>query len=175
MNIYDRRQIYIFAGNEEVYEYIDSMPQKFLTAKFLDTKLILSIRIALTNGLKTGARVLTEKGFYENITNNGIKHSETGASLGLFTLIEADAGKKYFFSVNSPFFKGTTGYILLQSGDRTLLCFDTISESPTAKEIIWWYLVKPFHIILANLVLKNIKNGIELKSEKNGKHNKMYK
>lgn len=161
MGIFDRRQIGIKADPERVFEFIQSMPMKFPTLKILDTKPILFFRMTFVDGIKSGLNVLFNRDYYNRIKNEDQSHCAIGSSFGPFTLTEVIKARKYFFTVDSYFLKCQTGYILHPSKYGTDLYFDTIADNPGTKEKIWWFMIKPFHSILANIVLYNIKNGIE--------------
>jgi len=59
------------------------------------------------------------------------------------------------------FFSCQTGYSLTANSNGTELGFDLISENPTLKEKVWWFLFKPFHGLFANKVLSVIKEKVE--------------
>jgi hypothetical protein len=42
-----------------------------------------------------------------------------------------------------------------------MLSLEIIAEDPTFREKIWWFFIKPIHILLAHKVLKTLRKGAE--------------
>lgn len=156
MKTIDTRNVILNATPEEAFTYIEKMPSKFPTFRLFETRPFLFLRVSLVDGIKTGIKVACNKKY----RNEMMGPISLGSSFGPFTLTEIDKPNRYYFTINSYFFKGETGYIISQVENNTVLNFNTETENPKIIQKIWWYIVKPIHIILANLVLRNIKMGL---------------
>ena len=64
-------------------------------------------------------------------------------------------------ALSVTFFNCRTGYTLRKDGKTTVLNFDTLADDPRTSEKLWWFFAKPAHIVLANKVLKVIKERAE--------------
>lgn len=166
MSIIDRRTIQIHARPEEVFDYIENLPMKFPTLKILETRPFMFLRISLVDGIREGFKAAFNKHYHYGVLQWESGLSRLGASFGPFTLTGIERPKKYVFTIDSFFFKGKTGYFFSPSGGDTILQFDTISGNLSKKEILWWRLIRPIHAILAGLVLRNIRKGIESERKK---------
>lgn len=161
--IEDRRAIEIKALPNQVFEHIETRLNKFPTFKFLETRPFLSLRMSLVDGFRTGMRVAFDRNFYQLIVKIWTKPLRLGDSMGPFRLTELKREEKYYFDLNSYFFRCETGYSFSRNQDKTILSFDLIAENPNLKEKIWWFFAKPFHVILANQALRIIKQEVESK------------
>lgn len=166
MRIIDRRTIEIHARPEEVFDYIEKLPMKFPTLKILETRPFMFLRISLVDGIKEGFKIAVDKSCHDDILKKEAEPMSLGSSFGPFTLSEIERPKKYVFTIDSFFFKGKTGYFFSPNGGDTILHFDTSSGNLSKKEILWWSLIKPIHAVLASLVLRNIRKGIESERKK---------
>ena len=152
----DSRKIFIEASPEQVFDEIDNMPNKFPVFRIMDTTLMFFLRVSLVDGYKSAKTAVKEK--RKAVGNVRLK---PGDIMGPFTLSEVERPVKYFFEINSKFFRGKTGYILCSENNGTKLSLDTIAENPHFAEMIWWLLVKPVHIIFSNKVLRVIRERVE--------------
>jgi len=153
--IHYTRQIEIKASPEVVFSTIETMPNKFPIYKVFETKPFLFVRILLVDGLRTAMKTVSlDKSDYPTILN-------ISDSMGPFTLTELEKSEKYYFTLKSFFFNCQTGFSLKDNDTNTTLNLDIIAENPSAKERIWWFLVKPFHTLFANKVLQVIKERVE--------------
>ena len=153
--IKDKREIKIDASPEVVFDLIESMPNKFPVYGILESKPFLFIRVLLVNGMRSAMEAIgVEK-------SQATLFLKVGDQMGPFSLSKSERPVAYLFTLNSPFFNCQTGYLLRSSGSGTLLSFDLISEKPRFREKIYWNLIKPFHLLLANKVLRVIKNNAE--------------
>jgi hypothetical protein len=81
--------------------------------------------------------------------------------MGPFTLMQSEYPAAYLFRLKSFFFNCQTGYSLSPNSSGTILSFDLVSKAPTFKERIYWYFIKPMHLLLAHKVLRVIKRKAE--------------
>ena len=159
--LHDQRTIEINTPPEKVFKHIETMPNKFPIYKILETRPFVFLRIALVDGLRTAVSIVFNKNFHKIIKGINAEVLKPGDSMGPFKLSEVIQSEKYFFILKSFFFNCQTGYILTEAENGTRLNFDTVAADPDFKERIYWFLIKPFHIIFANKVLKNIKKQVE--------------
>jgi hypothetical protein len=153
--IQDIRQIQIEASPERIYRFIETAPNKFPIYRFLEKKFWLFLRILFVDGLRSATRVMGID------RPEDVMILEVGDSMGPFTLTEAKRPFKYWFAVRSFFINCETGYLIYSKDSPTILHFHTIMENPRFREKIWWFLIKPIHIVFANKVLRTIKEKIE--------------
>jgi predicted rRNA methylase YqxC with S4 and FtsJ domains len=146
----------------EVFELIETMPNKFPTFKFLDNRLFLFFRLALVDGFRPALKIVFDKDLWIEVKRGNPFVLKTGASFGPFTLTLLEKPAKYIFTLNSFFFNCKTGYSLKSDSKGTVLTFDLAAKNPGLMEKIWWFFVKPIHAILANKVLKRIKKEAEI-------------
>jgi hypothetical protein len=151
----DKRQIQINASPETVYEFIETTPNKFPVYKALEAKPFLFLRMLFTDGLRSAFRVMSINRSVHTLILN------IGDSMGPFTLTEAERPYKYWFMIRSYFINCESGYLINFNGNTTTLNFNTIIEKPSFKEKVWWFLTKPVHGVLANKVLRIIKEKVE--------------
>lgn len=151
----DNRQIQINASPEIIYDYIETMPNKFPIFKILESKPFLFLRILLVDGLRTAIEAVNVAKPEDVLILN------VGDSMGPFTLTEAEKPLKYWFTLESFFFNCRTGYSLYANGSMTTLNFYIIAENPCLKEKVWWLFIKPVHGIFSKKVIRNIKKGVE--------------
>ncbi len=159
--ITDQRKFEIKSSPEQVFQQFENNP--FPTFKILDTRAFLFIRLVLIDSIKTGWRVTTADSLKK--TNN--EPIEIGSSLGPFTLIEVERPSRYILDLKSRFFNCQTGYVLSTTENGTLLSFGLVAENPSPEEKLWWFFIKPIHVLLANKVLKNIQREAELSANNN--------
>ena len=153
--IQDQKQIEIDALPENIFEFIETMPNKFPVYKILETKPFLFLRILFVDGFRAAVEVMSiEKAKGTFVLN-------LGDSMGPFQLTELEKPLKYGFTLRSFFFNCQTGYSLSSNGNITTLYFDLIAEDPKFMEKVWWFFVKPLHGLLANKVLKVVKGKLE--------------
>ncbi len=153
--IQDKRQIKIKASPQVVFDLIEIMPNKFPVYKLLEAKPFLFLRVLLVDGLRTAFEAIKFK------RPTDILKLNVGDTMGPFTLTELERPMKYWFSLKSLFINCQTGYTLNTNGGMTELNFNLISENPTFKEKVWWFVFKPFHGLFANKVLHVIKAKVE--------------
>ncbi len=166
MKITHDRTIEIRATPEQVYEYIETMPDKFPTFRLFDTKPLLFLRIAMVDGMKSALKVIRDDSHWQVRTMKEAEPLTIGSTFGPFTIIEAKKPEKYYFSLNSFFFKGVTGYTIVPGVQGAILHFDLRTDTAKAFQIVWIHAVMPVHHILARIVLGNIKAGVESKTRK---------
>lgn len=153
--IQDNRTITIQATPEAVFDHIEKMPNKFPVYKILETKPFLFLRLLFVDGFRSAmAAVRFEKADEEVILN-------IGDSYGPFILTRVEKPLTYRFALHSLFFNCRTGYSIQANSGETALHFDLVSERPSAMEKICWFFIKPFHIVFANKVLRNIRAAVE--------------
>jgi len=162
MMIQDRRKIVIKASSQDIFDFIDKMPNKFPVYKFLETKPFFFLRILFVDGLSSALEAARIERPFEEL------ELSLGDTLGPFTLTEFERPKTYLFTLKSLFFNCTTGYSLSANDNGTELSFELIAENPTLKEKTWWFLFKPFHGLFANKVLSVIKERVEHKPINSG-------
>ncbi|HOT46806.1 MAG TPA: hypothetical protein PLC28_18130, partial [Spirochaetota bacterium] len=104
MKITHDRTIEIRATPEQVYEYIETMPDKFPTFRLFDTKPLLFLRIAMVDGMKSALKVIRDDSHWQVRTMKEAEPLTIGSTFGPFTIIEAKKPEKYYFSLNSFFF-----------------------------------------------------------------------
>ena len=151
----DRRHIEIKSSPDNIFALIETMPNKFPIYKILETRPLFFLRMLLVDGLRAAiSAVRIEKPRNKMILN-------INDSIGPFTLSHVERPLKYYFTLESFFFNCQTGYSLYNRGETTILSLDIIAENPKATERLWWFLIKPFHILFANKVLRVIKERIE--------------
>lgn len=153
--INDQRTIEIKVSPEQVFKQIETNP--FPTFRILNTKPFFFLRIALIDGIRTGIRLAFDK----NLNREMTEPVELGSSLGPFTLTEIERPSRYYFTLKSLFFDCITGFSLRSTANGTILSLEIIAEDPTFREKIWWFFIKPIHILLAYKVLKTIRKEAE--------------
>ncbi|MFC1532766.1 hypothetical protein ACFL7M_05315 [Thermodesulfobacteriota bacterium] len=153
--IQDKRQIHIKASPENIYDFIETTPNKFPIYKILEIKLFLFLRILFVDGLRSAIEEIGADKPEDVLILN------VGDSMGPFTLTEAEKPLKYWFTIRSFFINCKTGYSIYTNCSTTTLHFDTIIEKPRFKEKVWWFLIKPIHGIFANKVLRIIREKVE--------------
>ncbi len=154
--IQDQRQIIINAPPEKVFALIETMPNKFPVYKILETKPIFFLRALLVDGLRSATKTI------EIEKPNDIAVLHVGDSMGPFELTEVEKPVKYWFTLKSFFFNCQTGYTLSTNETRTILNFILVADNPRPMEKLYWFFVKPIHILLAYKVLKVIRDRVEL-------------
>jgi len=154
--IEDRLNIQINASPHAVFNLIDRMPNKFPIYDFFETKPILFLRLLLVDGLESARAAMKVDRDIEEL------HLGIGDPMGPFTLIDRESPSTYCFSLKSLFFNCRTGYFLTDQDGRTCLNFDLISENPTLREKVWWFVFKPMHRFFGKKVLSVIKEKAEL-------------
>lgn len=159
--ITDDQTIVIRATPEQVYEYIETMPNKFPTFRLFDTRPFMFVRIALVDGVESALKVIRDDSYRRDRMKNKAKPLLVGSAFGPFTLIEAKKPEKYYFSMNSLFFEGETGYKIYPREKSAVLHFDLSTDTTKVYQIVWIRAIMPFHFLLARLVLRNIKAGAE--------------
>jgi hypothetical protein len=155
--IRDRREIKIDAAPEAVFDLIETMPNKFPVYSILETKPFLFLRILLVDGMRAAREAIHVENSEDFLV------LKVGDKMGPFTLSKLENPVAYLFTLDSLFFSCQTGYSLTPSGRGTLLGFDLISKAPTYRDRIYWYLIKPMHLLLACKVLRVIKKKTEEK------------
>ncbi len=156
--IQDQRHIIINAPPEKVFALIETMPNKFPVYKLLETKAIFFLRALLVDGLRSASKTTKiEK-------PNGIVVLQVGDSIGPFELTEVEKPFKYWFTLKSFFFNCRTGYTLSTNETNTTLNFDIVADNPRPVEKLYWFFVKPIHLLMAKKVLKVIKDKVELET-----------
>ncbi len=153
--IEDRRQIRINAPPETVFALIETMPNKFPVYKIMDAKPVVFLRLALVDGLRSAIKANRVERPVDRLV------LRVGDSMAPFELTEVVSPTRYWLALRSFFFNCRTGYTLNGDGTTTVLHFDTIAENPKPGEKLYWFLVKPFHILLARKVLRVIKQRAE--------------
>ena len=153
--IQDRRTITIKASPQEIFDFIDRMPNKFPVYRLMETKPFLFIRILFVDGLRSAWEVARFKR-----STNDLRLS-LGDKMGPFTLTQFERPNTYRFSLDSLFFNCRTGYSLSARRNATELSFDLIAENPTLGEKVWWFLIKPLHVLFADKALQVIKERLE--------------
>ncbi len=153
--IRDKREIRINAPPEAVFDLIETMPNKFPVYAILETKPFLFLRVLLVDGMQAALNAIQVERAKDSLV------LKVGDSMGPFTLWKSEKAAIYLFNLNSIFFNCQTGYGLIPSGSGTVLRFDLISKTPAFRERVYWYLIKPMHILLARKVLQNIKEKAE--------------
>ena len=155
--IQDEKHIEIDASPEKIFEFIETMPNKFPVYKILETKPFFFLRLLFVDGFRAAVEVIRIEKAKDTFVLN------LGDSMGPFQLTELENPLKYRFTLRSFFFNCRTGYSLSRNTNMTTLCFDLIAEDPGIMEKVWWFFVKPIHGLLANKVLKVIKGKVESK------------
>jgi hypothetical protein len=153
--INDQRTIEIKVSPEQVFKQIETNP--FPTFRILNTKPFFFLRIALIDGIRTGIRLAFDK----NLNREMTEPVELGSSLGPFILTEIERPSRYYFTLKSLFINCKAGFSLHSTANGTLLSLEAIAEDPTFREKIWWFFIKPIHILLAHKVLKTIRQEVE--------------
>ena len=153
--INDQRTIEIKASPDKVFKQIETNP--FPTYGILNTKPFFFLRITLIDGIRTGIRLAFDK----NLNREMTKPVELGSSLGPFILTEIERPSRYYFTLKSLFINCKAGFSLHSTGKGTLLSLEAIAEDPPFREKIWWFFIKPIHILLAYKVLKTIRKEVE--------------
>ena len=153
--IQDRREIQIQSSPEIIFDIIENMPIKFPVYKILETKPFFFLRILFVDGFKAAMVAVEIEKPEETLILN------VGDTIGPFTLTIKERPLKYWFTLKSFFFNCQTGYSLSFNGTETTLYFDLVSENPGFIEKVWWFIMKPFHGIFANKVLRTIKERVE--------------
>ena len=153
--IEDKRNIEIDAPPEKVFAFIETMPNKFPVYRVLETRPFFFLRVLLVDGFGSAIEwVRMETPGNELILN-------LGDALGPFKLTQLEKPFKYRFTLNSFFFKCETGYSIQPIHGHDILELDLYADRPGVKESVWWFFIKPFHILLANKVLRVIKECVE--------------
>jgi hypothetical protein len=155
--IQDQKQIDINSPPEKIFGLIESMPNKFPVYKILETKPFFFLRLFFVDGLRAAIEAVNIEKANDTLVLN------IGDSMGPFQLTELEKPLKYWFTLKSLFFNCRTGYSLNSKGNMTTLYFDLVAEYPGLREKVWWFFVKPIHGLLANKVLKVIKDKVENK------------
>ena len=150
------KQIEIEIPIEEVFELIDTMPNKFPVYRVLESKPFFFVRALMVNGFRGAIESIKIK------KADDVLLLKVGDSMGPFTLTEYNKPQKYWFTLESLFFNCRTGYTLDANGSNTTLHFDLISEYPKILEKMYWFLIRPIHGLLAEKVL----NVIKIEAEK---------
>lgn len=145
----------IISEPDTLFEYIETMPNKFPIYRILETKPFLFLRLFLFDGYHSAIDSIK----FERPVNELILI--TGDTMGPFTLIENDKKSRYWFRLDSLCFNCTTGYSIKTENNQVILNLDLIAENPSTREKLWWFFAKPFHVIFTKKVLKNIKENIE--------------
>jgi hypothetical protein len=153
--IRDRRQIQIHAAPEHVFGVIETMPNKFPVYKILETKPFFFLRILFVDGLRSAFEAVRAKKSIDTLI------LQVGDSLGPFTLTVYQRPFQYWFTLQSCFFNCQTGYTLEGHHEGTTLHFDLIAENPGLMEKVWWFFIKPFHIVFAKKVLHVLQERAE--------------
>lgn len=153
--IQDQRHILINAPIEKVFSIIETMPNKFPVYRVLETKPFVFLRLLLVDGYRSAIKISKTKKPIDKIVLN------TGDSFGPFTLTEVESPYKYLFTLKSFFFDCQTGYTLSANKTQTRLNFDLIADNPSNIEKLYWIFVKPIHGLLAQKVLKEIREKAE--------------
>lgn len=166
MKITHDRTIEIRATPEQVYEYIETMPDKFPTFRLFDTRPLLFLRIALVDGTQSALKVIRDESYRRDRLKKETEPLLIGSTFGPFTFIEAKKPEKYYFSLNSFFFEGETGYKIFPGARGAILHFDLSTDTAKVFQIAWIRAIMPVHCILAGIVLRNIKKGVEAKASK---------
>ncbi|THB76781.1 MAG: hypothetical protein D6B25_09050 [Desulfobulbaceae bacterium] len=149
--IENKNSITIKAQPAEIYEVINTMPNKFPIYRLLETKPFLFLRVLLFDGYRSAL----EAARFEQTAN--VLILDVGDCYGPFTLIEKTPSSRYWFRLDSLFFNCSTGYTLTPAHNQTTLNLDLIAAQPSAKENLWWFFAKPAHVLFTKKVLKNIK------------------
>ena len=155
MMINDQRTIEIKASPEQVFKQIETNP--FPTYGILNTKPFFFLRITLIDGIRTGIRLAFDK----NLNREMTKPVELGSSMGPFILTEIERPSRYYFTLKSLFINCKTGFNLHSTVNGTTLNLEVIAEAPNFREKIWWFFIKPIHILLAYKVLKTLRKEAE--------------
>ena len=155
--INDQRTIEIKVSPEQVFKQIETNP--FPTYRILNTKPFFFLRITLIDGIRTGIRLAFDKNLYHEMTEP--VPVELGSSWDPFMLTEIERPSRYYFTLKSLFFNCKTGFSLYSTANGTMLSLEIFAEDPTFREKIWWFFIKPIHILLAYKVLKTIRNEAE--------------
>lgn len=153
--IQDKREIVIDAPPEAVFGLIETMPNKFPVYSILETKPFFFLRVFLVDGMRAALEAIRVE------RNEDSLILKVGDSMGPFTLLKSEKPASYLFCLNSFCFKCQTGYSLIPRGSGTALSFDLFSKAPTFREKVYWYLIKPMHLLLAHKVLRVIKSKAE--------------
>jgi hypothetical protein len=153
----NRHHILIEESPENIFQFIDQMPNKFPVYKLFETRAVFFIRMLLLDGRKAAKNTFKYKKKYQNLV------LKEGDQMGPFLLSTYQFPNKYFFTLNSFFFNCQTGYVIKQKGEQGQLNLDLISENPSRGERIWWFFVKPIHNILSRKVLREIKKRLQNK------------
>lgn len=151
-------QTSIVSQPDTLFEYIETMPNKFPIYSILETKPFLFLRLFLFDGYQSAVDSIK----FKRPENELIL--TTGDTMGPFTLIESHKPSRYWFRLDSICFNCTTGYSIKTENNQVILNLDLFAENPSIGEKIWWFFAKPFHEIFTKKVLKNIKETIENKS-----------
>jgi hypothetical protein len=131
--IQDKRHVIIKTSPGRLFDFIETMPNKFPVCKILETKPIFFLRILLVDGFRSAI---------EAMGVNEPDHAlilAIGDSLGPFTLTESARPYRYRFTLKSFFFNCKTGYSLSFQDHSTALSLDLIAENPTFFERLWWF------------------------------------
>ena len=153
--IHDQRTIEIKASPERVFKQLEINP--FPTFRILDTKPFFFLRITLVDGIRTGIRMASDKRLRQKM----IEPLAVGSSIGPFTLTEKERPSRYYMTLTSLFFNCKTGYSLRSTAHGSTLSFDIIAENPKFGERIWWFFIKPIHVLLAHNALRTIRKKAE--------------
>jgi len=140
---------------EIVFQYIDSMANKFPVYSFLETRPFFFFRILFVDGFKAAKEAIkVDRDIEKNIM-------AIGDLMGPFKLMKRNSPEEYSFSLESFFFNCITGYKLDLIDGSTRLNLFLFNNDPKLKEKLWWVIMKPFHYVFSKKVLKNIKEYLE--------------
>lgn len=162
--LYDSRSIEIFATPDSVFRHIATRPNKFPTFRWFESTPFLFLRFALVDGIRSALRTLSDPAFRNLKRANAAKPLEIGSTIGPFTLSEVIENERYYFNLDSLFIRCRTGYVLSHTDRGTRLVMELVAENPLFREKVYWYLIKPVHIVLAYRVLRVFKLEVEAAS-----------
>lgn len=158
--IHDQRNIEIKASPERVFKQLEINP--FPTFRILETKPFFFLRITLVDGIRTGIRMASDKRLRQKM----VGPLAVGSSIGPFTLTEKERPSRYYMTLKSLFFNCKTGYSLHPTAKGSTLHFNIIAEDPKFGERIWWFFIKPIHVLLASNALRTIRKKAEYSEDR---------
>ena len=160
--INDIRSISIKATISRVFKYLETTPNKFPIFQILETAPFVCIRYAALDGIRAGIKVAFNRKLRNEIRINEKKPLTVGSKLGPIEFIGAKENMSYDFKIDAKFIKCFTGFNILEKEEESILKFYVQCEHPRKRDRLFWIFAKPFHILLAQKVLRIHKRQIEV-------------
>lgn len=153
--------IKVNAGVQQLYEHIEKMPNKFPVFRVLERWPFLAMRVFFIGDFWSGVRMLCSPNHVRYARKRMARPLAPGDSYGPFRLVETVEGEKYFFSLDTSFFRLDAGYVLEPAAGGAVLRLDLVSANPNQLQRMYWSIVRPAHNLLARKTLRIIKEDVE--------------